>query len=112
MCDFGLFRSMARSPRHPDEAKKKYPKHLVPNKVNQMDAKGFFMWSIEQSPQKLGSLLAIVILIVLALMLFPIWPLQVKIVIWYISFYLLMFLVSVCLLTCRPWPPWCAQCCT
>lgn len=59
-----------------------------------MTDKGFYLWKIEKSKGKLAFMLFLVILLVIAFMLFNIWPLWLKIALWYFSFYLLMFLVT------------------
>ncbi len=55
--------------------------------------KGFYIWNVEKSKGKLAFMLMLVVVIVIAFLLFNIWPLWLKIALWYCSFYLLMFLV-------------------
>lgn len=95
--EMGLMRALMRDPNFPSELKKKYPKHTIyaPGGNNRMaDDKGFFTWTIERSHTKLALMLGLVILVVIIFMLFNIWPMWLKIAIWYVSFYLLVVLVS------------------
>jgi len=59
-----------------------------------MQDKGFYIWKVEKSKGKLTMMLMLVVVIVVAFLLFNIWPLWLKIALWYFSFYLLMFLVN------------------
>jgi len=94
--DFKMIVPLERHPGFPDELKKKYPKHLnVAGQQNyRISDKGFYMWQLERSTGKLALLLGIGIAIVIAFMLFNIWPLWLKIALWYFSFYTLVFLVG------------------
>ncbi len=93
----GIVTCLGRDHRQEAEAKKKYPKHVLPmNAANQrMTEKYFYMWNIERSSGKLAFMLILVILLVVAFLLFNIWPLWLKIGLWYFSFYLLMLLVNI-----------------
>lgn len=85
-----------KDPRFPTEMKRKYPKHLIPvnGPMNKMVDKGlFYFWTVEPQKSRLVFFLALVVIIVIAFMLFNIWPLWLKIALWYFSFYLLMLLV-------------------
>jgi translocation protein SEC62 len=79
--------------RFPDDMKKRYPKHLLPLRQNTMKDKGFYMWTVERSKGKLAFFLFLIVMVVIFFMLFNIWPLWLKIALWYISFYLLILLV-------------------
>jgi hypothetical protein len=85
-----------KDPRFPDDIKRKYPKHiaLLNGPINRMVDKGFFyVWTVEKPQGKIMLYLALAVVVVIAFMLFNIWPLWLKIGIWYVSFYLLMVLV-------------------
>lgn len=94
--DFKMMVALDRHPGFPDEAKKKYPKHLntATHSNSRMKDSGFYMWQLERSTGKLALLLGLGITIVIAFMLFNIWPLWLKIGLWYFSFYTLIILVS------------------
>lgn len=85
-----------RHPGFPEEFNKKYPKHLIPPQAQNMrlTAKGFYMWNIDRPRGKLVLLLGIGIVVVIAFMMFNLWPLWLKIALWYFSFYTLVFLVK------------------
>jgi translocation protein SEC62 len=68
-----------------------------------MADKGFYMFNLERSYKKLAILLIAVIVIVIAFMLFSIWPLWLKIGIWYVSFYLLVVMVGFILFRALVW---------
>lgn len=91
--DYKLLLALDRHPRIESELKKKYPKHLVPTNAKFSD-KGFYSWNIPKPKGKLALLLFLGIMIVIAFMLFSIWPLWVKIGLWYFSFYTLIVLVT------------------
>ncbi len=80
----------------PVEKKMKYPKHLVPVRTMapKFTEKGFYVWMTPKPFGKMAFLLALGILISIAFMLFSIWPLWLKIGIWYFSFYTLVILVN------------------
>jgi len=82
-----------RDPRQPGEAKKKFPKHIVPVKQG-FGEKGFYSWNTPKPRGKLALFLFIGVLIAIAFMLFHLWPLWLKIGIWYFSFYTLIVLVN------------------
>ena len=93
--EYKMMVAMDRHPGFPDEAKKKYPKHLntaAPSNSRMKDS-GFYMWQLERSTGKLALFLGLGIAIVIIFMLFNIWPLWLKIGLWYFSFYTLMILV-------------------
>lgn len=78
-----------------ENMKLKYPKHLGPCKPNswRMTEKGFYSWNTPKPMTKLTIFLIIGIIIAFAFMCFSIWPLWLKIGIWYFSFYTLIILV-------------------
>lgn len=83
----------------------KWPKHLlIAQNVKQMPEKAFLLWNIEKPKGRLSIYLTIGIMLLIGILLFPIWPLQVKIIIWYISFYFLVFFVSLPGVTRIDWP--------
>jgi len=87
------------------EAKKKYPKHLVPSRMGncKVTDKGFYSWQTPKPFKKIAILLTLGIIITIAFMLFSIWPLWLKIAIWYFSFYTLILLVGFILLRLVIW---------
>jgi hypothetical protein len=91
---FRLLIPLERHPQYQDELKKKWPRHLMIARAPIFGPKGFYMFQLPKSHKKLAILLTIGIIVVIAFMLFSIWPLWLKIAIWYVSFYTLVFLVS------------------
>lgn len=93
--ELGLLIPLERHLHSENEAKKKYPKHLVPSRMGmrKMTDKGFYSWNTPKPFKKLVILLTLGIIIAIAFMLFSIWPLWLKIAIWYFSFYTLIVLV-------------------
>jgi hypothetical protein len=90
-----LLSPLERHPNVASEAKKKYPKYLIPARpgASKFTDKGFYTWNVPKPKGKLAFFLFIGIMIVIAFMLFSIWPLWIKIGLWYFSFYTLIFLV-------------------
>lgn len=85
---------------------KKYPKSLLffpAHARPTMTDKGFYMFNLERSHKKLAILLTGAIIIVIAFMLFSIWPLWLKIGIWYVSFYLLIVMVGFIIFRALVW---------
>ena len=70
----------------------KYPQRLEPVNPGDQNAK-FYSFRFDTTISKKGTLF-LVIGIVMALVLFPVWPYVVKYGIWLISLYLLVFLVG------------------
>jgi hypothetical protein len=95
--DSQLLVPLERDPRKPEEAKKKWPKNLVPARpdLRKFGEKGFYTWNIPKPKGKLAFFLFIGIIIAIAFMLFNLWPLWLKIGIWYFSFYTLILLVNI-----------------
>lgn len=100
---YQLLYVLDRDPRQEAEAKKKYPKHLVPSRQQTLTEKGFYAWNIPKSKTKLTLFLIIGVLIAIGFMLFSLWPLWLKIGIWYLSFYTLIVLVGFILLRLFVW---------
>jgi len=92
--NYKLFIPFERDPRQKSEEKKKWPKFVVPSKNGNFGEKGFFYWNIPKPRGKLALFLFIGFIIAIAFMLFHLWPLWLKIGIWYFSFYTLILLVS------------------
>ena len=65
--------------------------------------KGFYTWMIPKPRGKLALFLFIGFLIAIAFMLFNLWPMWLKIGIWYFSFYTLIFLMGFILLRLIVW---------
>ena len=103
---FGAYKllfALEKDPKHESEAKLKYPKHLVPSPRQQFTDKGFYSWNVPKSSGKLAFYLVIAVIIGIAFMLFNLWPLWLKIGIWYFSFYTLMFLLGLILVRLSIW---------
>ena len=68
-----------------------------------MNDKGIYMILEEENKQTQQIYLILVVIVILALMCFRLWPLWLKKVIWYISFYLLVFLAVTAVLRLILW---------
>jgi len=68
-----------------------------------MTDKGIYMIIEKEDPNSQKLYLALIVVVVIALMCFRLWPLWLKKVIWYISFYLLVFLVVTAFLRVILW---------
>lgn len=87
--------------------KAKYPKRLLPlkktddpNKDLVFNESGFYLISIKiEKSNKPIIYLGILVTLVLLIVIFPIWPLSVKIGVWWILFGLLIFLILFLILT-------------
>lgn len=79
-------------PRVPGAATEKCPKYVVLDK-NPFSDKGIYMMIEKEDKQTQMLYLGLLVVVILVLMCFRLWPLWLKKVIWYISFYLLVFLV-------------------
>ena len=55
---------------------------------------GFYILYLEQSQSSLYLYLALIIIGILAFCLLPVWPLEVKIFIWWVSYILLIFMLT------------------
>jgi translocation protein SEC62 len=94
--DYKLLIPLERDPRVESDAKLKYPKHHLPARpqFRKFSEKGgFYTWQIAKPFGKLALLLTLGILIIFAFMCFQMWPMWLKIGIWYVSFYTLIVLV-------------------
>lgn len=93
--DYKVIVVLERHPGIESELKKKYPKVLVPARPQniKMTEKGFYTWNVPKSHGKLALFLFLGVMIAIAFLLFNLWPLWLKIGIWYFSFYTLIFLV-------------------
>ena len=100
---FRLLIPLERHPQFPDEAKKKWPRHFMVARAPIFGPKGFYMMQLPKSHKKLTILLIVGVLIVIAFMLFSIWPLWLKIGIWYVSFYTLIFLLGLIIVRFFVW---------
>lgn len=97
--DFKLLMPLERHLHSETESKKKYPKHLVPARpqFRKMTEKGFYSWTTPKPFKKMAILLVLGVLLTFAFMLFSLWPLWLKIGLWYFSFYTLIVLVTIIL---------------
>jgi len=96
---------LMRDPRFKEEEKKKYPKHLYPAKgvALRMNDKGFYYWQVEKSTGKHAFFLVMLVLGMITFLLFNIWPLWLKIGLWYFSFYTLVILVGIIIFRGSVW---------
>jgi hypothetical protein len=91
-------------PRYLQKGSEKTPKYVVPERPEvEMGDKGIFMILEEENKGTQSLYLVLVVLAILALMCFRLWPLWLKKGIWYISFYLLVFLVVTAILRVIIW---------
>lgn len=103
---FAMYKVCGLLERHPqaeDEIKKKWPKKLIPKRDGRANDKIFMTWLIPKDAKRLSLFLILAIIAGLLIMLFPIWPVSIKLVIWYISFYLLVFLVGLIIVRAIVW---------
>jgi len=70
----------------------KWPKKLQMAKEQNIQNKGFYTWAFKSTHKLAYVLLPLVIIIVIGVCLFPVWPLSFKIYAWYVSFGLLNIL--------------------
>jgi translocation protein SEC62 len=75
----------------------------MPKRDPRLHEKMFMMWMIPKDTKRLSLFLMLIAFAVLLIVLFPIWPVSVKLVIWYISFYLLVFLISLVIVRAIVW---------
>lgn len=94
---------LERHPEAVDEVKKKWPKKLIPKRDGRVNEKAFMTWLMEKDQKRLSLFLMLVIFAVLLIVLFPIWPVGVKLIIWYISFYLLVTLMTLIVVRAIVW---------
>lgn len=94
--------SVQKDPRLVNQGTEKIPKYVVPSKQPMTD-KGIYMFVEKEDKQTQGLYLGLIIFAILALMCFRLWPLWLKKAIWYISFYLLVFLIVTAVLRVIMW---------
>ena len=91
-------------PRLIQQGNEKTPRYVIPEKPGVgMTEKGIYMIIEEENQQTQKLYLVLVVLVIIALMCFRLWPLWLKKAIWYISFYLLVFLVVTAILRLIIW---------
>ena len=103
MLNFRVIIQMRKDPGmiQPNEKKPKYVVQCAPDQP--MSDKGLYM-IIDTTTQGTQTLyLVIVVVVILMLMCFRLWPLWLKKGIWYISFYLLVFLIATAILRVILW---------
>lgn len=95
MIIYRVIMQLRKDPRIVQAGNEKAPKYVVPEKpMAPMTESGIYMIMERESDKSWASIyLGLMILGVIALMCFRLWPLWLKKGIWYISFYLLVFLV-------------------
>jgi len=93
---------LQRDPRIMGQGTEKVPKYVVPNKAALND-KGIYMVIEKEDKNTASMYLVLLVVVVIALMCFRLWPLWLKKGIWYISFYLLVFLVVTAVLRVILW---------
>jgi translocation protein SEC62 len=94
--------SLAKDPRLISTGNEKIPKFVVPDKALFSD-KGIYMVMEKESSGTKNLYLILVAVAILAMMCFRLWPLWLKKGIWYLSFYLLVFLVVTAVLRLILW---------
>ncbi len=89
---------LLKADRFEEDAKKAFPKKLRPLPINELfefDDKKLYVVNISRPQQKSTYVyLTICIFLVLFVCMFPIWPLSVKLFVWWALLILLVFLVS------------------
>lgn len=102
---YRTFIQIRKDPRIVQAGNEKTPKYLVPEKPTApMTETGIYMLMEKEGDKKTAGLyLGLMIVAVLALMCFRLWPLWLKKGIWYISFYLLVFLAVTAVLRLILW---------
>jgi translocation protein SEC62 len=79
-----------------DNKKLKYPKRFQPMRdIFNFDENLFYWVNIERKNNKTLVYLIITVSIVLGVCLFPIWPLSLKLGIWWILLFIMVFLVII-----------------
>ena len=96
---------LRKDPRIVQAGNEKTPKYVVPEKpMAPMTETGIYMIMEREGDKKTASMyLILMVIAVLALMCFRLWPLWLKKGIWYVSFYLLVFLVVTAILRVIIW---------
>ena len=96
---------LRKDPRIVQAGNEKTPKYIVPEKpMAPMTETGIYMIMEKESDKKTASIYLVLMVVgILALMCFRLWPLWLKKGIWYISFYLLVFLVVTAILRVILW---------
>jgi len=89
-------------PRIVGTANEKCPRYVIPDKAP-FSEKGIYMMLEKENKQKQSFYLLLIVFVILALMCFRLWPLWLKKGIWYISFYLLVFLIVTAVLRLILW---------
>lgn len=91
-----------KDPRIMGQGTEKIPKYVVPDKAAFND-KGLYM-VIEKEDKTTSTIyLVLIVVAIIACMMFRLWPLWLKKAIWYVSFYLLVFLVITAVLRVILW---------
>mmetsp|Transcript_3469 Transcript_3469/g.6102 ORF Transcript_3469/g.6102 Transcript_3469/m.6102 type:complete len:732 (+) Transcript_3469:161-2356(+) len=78
---------------HASEVADKKRRILRPIRTNEFDAESYLTWIYQGSNTMRNMLLALLIISVTAMCLFPVWPQFAKVGIWYVSVTILIFLV-------------------
>ena len=94
--------AVQKDPRLVNQGSEKIPKYIVPTK-HAMTDKGIYMFVEKEDKQTQSLYLGLIVVAILALMCFRLWPLWLKKAIWYISFYLLVFLIVTAILRVIMW---------
>jgi hypothetical protein len=91
-----------KDPRIMGQGSEKIPKYVVPDKAAFND-KGLYM-VIEKEDKTTSTIyLVLIVVAIIACMMFRLWPLWLKKAIWYVSFYLLVFLIVTAILRVILW---------
>lgn len=90
--DANLLRGFTRLPD--EQVRHKYPRKLQPNQhLVIMGEKDFYMWNIQKDSKRQLVYVMILIISVIIIILFPMWPHIIKLGIFYILFYFLVGMV-------------------
>jgi hypothetical protein len=101
--NFKLMYVLDRHPNVPTDAKRKYPKNVHMPRGQQVTDKCFLHMDLGKPVGKQALMLGLIVIIMIGFLCFNLWPLWLKIGIWYVSFYLLMFLVGIIIIRFVVW---------
>jgi translocation protein SEC62 len=97
LIEHGLVLRLDRKPELPSDdpekkgQRKKWPKEVMLSPKQVFEEKAFFQWTFAQESSSIWGWL--IVAAVLFILLFPIWPMVLKVGVFYLSLYLLIFLV-------------------
>jgi len=94
--------AVVKDPRLVNQGTEKVPKYIVPDKAP-FNEGGIYMVIEKEDKQTQSLYLVLIVVAIIGLMCFRLWPLWLKKAIWYISFYLLVFLIVTAILRVIIW---------